>query len=58
MAPCTFTKVIGSQTITLSDSGYVTKSYPVDILDDGKDVKLSFADLVKENSGSNGETEQ
>lgn len=53
MAPCTFTKVIGSQTITLSDSGYVTKSYPVDILDDDKNVKLSFADLVKDDSESN-----
>lgn len=50
MAPCSFTKVIGSQTITLSDTGYVTKSYPVDILDDDKNVKLSFADLVKEDS--------
>ena len=50
MAPCSFTKVIGSQTVTLSDTGYVTKSYPVDILDDDKNVKLSFADLVKEDS--------
>ena len=53
MAPCTFTKVIGSQTITLSDSGYVTKSYPVDILDDGKNVKLSFADLLKDDTDNN-----
>lgn len=48
MAPCTFTKVIGSQTITLSETGYVTKSYSVDILDDDKNAKYSFADLVKE----------
>ena len=48
LAPCTFTKVIGSQTITLRDEGYVTKSYSVDILDDDKNVKLSFADLVAE----------
>ncbi len=47
LAPCTFTKVIGTQTITLSDTGYVTKTYSVDILDDGKDVSLSFADLVE-----------
>lgn len=46
VTPCSFTKVIGTQTITLSDSGYVTKSYTVDILDDGKDTKLSFADLA------------
>lgn len=36
IVPCKFTKVIGSQTITLSKSGYVTKSYSVDILDDDK----------------------
>ena len=47
LAPCKFTKVIGSQTITLSSSGCETKSYSVDILDDGENVKLSFADLVK-----------
>ncbi|MCD7826647.1 MAG: PEGA domain-containing protein [Clostridiaceae bacterium] len=47
LTPCTFTKIIGSQTITLSDDGYVTKSYSVDILDDDKDVTLSFDDLVE-----------
>lgn len=46
LAPCTFTKVIGSQTLTLSKEGYITKSYSVDILDDDKDVTLSFSDLV------------
>lgn len=52
MAPCSFTKMIGSLTITLSDTGYVTKSYSVDILDDGKNAKLSFADLVAEDSSA------
>lgn len=52
MAPCTFTKIIGSLTITLSDTGYETKSYSVDILDDGKNAKLSFADLVKSDSST------
>lgn len=52
VTPCSFTKIIGTQTITLSDSGYVTKSYTVDILDDGKDTKLSFADLVEVESES------
>ncbi len=46
LAPCSFTKIIGSQTITLSKDGYVTKSYSVDILDDEEDVTLSFAELV------------
>ncbi len=48
LAPCKFTKIIGSQTITLSKEGYVTKNYSVDVLDDDKNVKFSFADLVKE----------
>lgn len=56
LAPCTFTKVIGSQTITLSDSGYVTKSYSVDILDDNKNVKYSFADLVKDSTSTSNST--
>lgn len=51
LAPCTFTKVIGSQTLTLRRDGYVTKSYSIDILNDGKDATLSFSDLV-ESSGS------
>ena len=46
LAPCSFTKIIGSQTITLSKEGYVTKSYSLDLLDDDEDVTLSFADLV------------
>ena len=49
LAPCTFTKVIGSQTITLRKDGYTTKSYSVDVLDDDQDVKFSFSELtVKE----------
>ena len=47
LAPCTFTKVIGSQTITLSRTGYITKSYSIDILDDKKDVNLSFGPLAE-----------
>ena len=48
LAPCTFTKVIGSQTITLSKPGHITKSYSVDILDDDKNVKLSFSELMED----------
>ena len=49
LTPCTFTKVIGSQTITLRKDGYTTKSYSVDVLDDDQDVKFSFSDLgIKE----------
>ena len=48
MSPCTFTKVLGSQTVTLSLPGYASKSYSVDILDDNKNVKLTFAELEEE----------
>ncbi|MEE3392447.1 MAG: PEGA domain-containing protein [Lachnospiraceae bacterium] len=48
IAPCSFTKVIGSRVITLSMAGYSTKSYQVDILDDGKDSTLSFPALQEE----------
>lgn len=48
IVPCKFTKVIGSQTITLSQTGYVTKSYSIDILDDDKNAKLSFSELVED----------
>lgn len=48
LAPCSFTKVIGSQTVTLSRPGYQTKSYSIDVLDDGKNVKLGFSELAED----------
>lgn len=48
MVPCKFKKVIGSQTITLSRTGYLTKSYSVDILDDNENVTLSFPELPED----------
>lgn len=48
IVPCKFTKVIGSQTITLSKTGCVTKSYSIDILDDDKNAKMSFPELVED----------
>lgn len=47
VAPCSFTKVIGSQTITLSQSGYTTKSYTVTIANDGEDILWNFPALTK-----------
>lgn len=47
LAPCTFTKIIGSQTLTLRRDGYITKSYSIDILDDSENVTLSFAELAE-----------
>lgn len=48
VAPVSFTKIIGDVTITLSKTGYVTKSYSVTIEDDSEDVEYSFAALVEE----------
>ena len=52
VSPCSFTKVLGSQTITLSIPGYASRSYSVDILDDNKNVKLTFAELKSESASS------
>ncbi len=48
VVPCSFTKIIGSQTLTLAESGYITKSYSVDILDDDQDVTLRFSQLIED----------
>lgn len=48
VVPCTFTKVLGSQTITLRKEGYITKSYSIDILDDGENTSLSFSELPED----------
>lgn len=50
LSPCSFTKQIGSFTVSLRKEGYTTRSYTVDIADDSKDVSLSFAELVKESN--------
>lgn len=46
IAPCSFPKQIGTATLTLSSSGYTTKSYTVVIPDDSKDITWSFPSLV------------
>lgn len=46
IAPISFTKVTGSHIITFSQTGYLSKSYTVNFTDDGKDVTLSYDDLV------------
>ena len=48
VAPISFTKVTGDHTITLSKTGYVSKSYTVYLYDDGQDITYSFADLESE----------
>lgn len=49
--PCSFTKMIGDVTLTLSKDGYTTKSYSVKISDDSQDVSWSFPELTKESEG-------
>ena len=46
ISPCNFRKTPGSHTITLRRTGYVTRSYLVQIDDEARDLTLSFADLV------------
>lgn len=48
VSPISFTKVTGDHTITLSKSGYISKSYTVYLYDDGEDITYSFADLESE----------
>lgn len=50
IAPVSFKKVAGTHTITLRKSGYVTKSYTIQIDDKEKDVTYSFTALVKEST--------
>lgn len=52
ISPCNFKKTAGAHTVTLRRTGYVTRSYTVEIDDEAKDLTLSFADLV----ASEGET--
>jgi len=52
IAPCSFPKVIGNETITLSRSGFQTKSYTVVIPNDGQDVTWSFPELGSQTNDS------
>ncbi|MFT3982689.1 MAG: PEGA domain-containing protein [Lachnospiraceae bacterium] len=46
IAPVSAAKVTGSHVITLSRNGYQTKSYTVNIDNDGNDVTFSFSELA------------
>ncbi|MCM1158237.1 MAG: PEGA domain-containing protein [Bacteroidales bacterium] len=46
IAPMSFTKVTGSHIITLSKTGYLSKSYTVTFTDDGKDENLKYDELT------------
>lgn len=45
VSPGTFQKVIGSHVLTFIKQGYQTKSYTIDIADDGLDTYISLPDL-------------
>jgi len=45
--PTTFDKEIGTHTITLSQSGYKTKSYTVEVANDKQNIVLSFPEMIK-----------
>ncbi len=47
-APLSFDKEIGTHTITLSQTGYVTKSYTVEVKDNGEDITFNFPAMVAE----------
>lgn len=46
IAPCNFKKVTGTHVITLRANGYQTKSYTVNVDDDGNSVTFSFSALT------------
>lgn len=46
ISPCNFRKTPGSHTITLRRTGFVTRSYMVEIDNEARDLTLSFANLV------------
>jgi hypothetical protein len=47
ISPAGFSKVIGNHVLTLIKEGYETKSYNIEVLDDGLDTYYSLSDLIK-----------
>ena len=54
IAPVTYKKTEGSQTITLRKTGYVTKSYQIEVEDDDRDLVYSFPELTTETESADG----
>lgn len=54
IAPVTYEKTAGTHTITLRMSGYVTKSYEIQVPDDDTDVTYSFSALDPESETVSG----
>ena len=57
ISPVSFAKKPGTHTITLRKSGYVTRSYTIEIDSEEKDVTYSFADLLESDTGTSKSTE-
>lgn len=53
-APVTYTKTAGTHVITLRKTGYVTRSYSIEIKDDDENVIYSFPELEPESSTVSG----
>lgn len=53
-APVTYTKTTGTHVITLRKTGYVTRSYSIEIKDDDENVIYSFPELEPESSTVSG----
>ncbi|MCH5251537.1 MAG: PEGA domain-containing protein [Lachnospiraceae bacterium] len=49
--PCSFTKMLGNVTVTLTKENCETKSYSIEIPDDSQDISWSFPDLKTKGSG-------
>lgn len=47
ISPVSFTKVLGTHTVTLKKDGYTTKTYTVHVEDNNENVFYTFSDLVK-----------
>lgn len=52
IAPVTYLKTAGSHTITLRKTGYITRSYAIQVPDDNQDVTYSFAELDPEDGNA------
>lgn len=52
IAPVTYSKTAGEHTITLRKTGYITRSYSIQVPDDNQNVQYSFSDLEPESTVS------
>lgn len=47
ISPVSFTKVLGTHTVTLKKEGYTTKTYTIHVEDNNENAFYTFSDLVK-----------